>query len=116
MIAVLFVLFDRSIKNNDFLAIFFLSICILFLETQKGFLVFSLLIYFILSYKYLIPKIEQNINSKSFINLLFVISAYMGYGIFYTLLSKIFMIEGISFDYNMIFYMVMEYIIIGIFL
>ena len=95
--------------------LFFIIVDILVLEAQKGFLAFTLIIYFLLL-ELFVPKIEQSINSKHLRNFLYVLLAYGGYILFSALLSQIFLIPGISVDLYILYYIVFEFFIVSVLL
>lgn len=94
----------------------FIIVDILVLEAQKGFLAFTLIIYFLLLERFFVPKIEQSINSKHLRNFLYVLLAYGGYILFSALLSQIFLIPGISVDLYIFYYIVFEFFIVSVLL
>jgi len=117
MVGVLLVLFDKALKKNNSLLLFFIVISIIILETQKGFLAFSLLVFFLLAHKYIIPKINQDINAHKVRNFLYVFIAYIGYIAFTNLISQIFILENLHINILYItFYIIVEYFIVSIFL
>jgi hypothetical protein len=116
LIGILFILFHNSLEKKDSISIFFIVISILVLEAQKGFLVFSLLIFFLILHKFIVPKINQSLNSEKLNKFLYIAFAYLGYVVFYTLLSQIFIFQGISIDFYIIYYIAFEYLIASILL
>jgi hypothetical protein len=61
-----------------------------------------------------IPKVDQNFNSHALKKLLYVLLVYVGYIIFVSLLSKVFLLPGITFDYYIVLYIVVELFIVGV--
>ena len=116
LLAVLFFLFHDSLRRNDSVMLLFIIIDILVLEAQKGFLAFTLIIYFLLLERFFVPKIEQSINSKHLRNFLYVLLTYGGYILFSALLSQIFLIPGISVDLYILYYIVIEFFIVSVLL
>ncbi len=116
LLAVLFFLFHDSLRRNDSVMLLFIIVDILVLEAQKGFLAFTLIIYFLLLERFFVPKIEQSINSKHLRNFLYVLLAYGGYILFSALLSQIFLIPGISVDLYILYYIVVEFFIVSVLL
>ncbi len=114
MMAVLFLFFRRSLQTEDTLLLFFVLIDIFVLETQKGFLAFSVLIYFMLMQRFVVPKIDQSINVAHLRNFLYVFITYFGYIVFSMLLSQIFLIQGISIDYYIVYYITVEFLIVSV--
>ncbi len=116
MMAVLYVLFRNALNKRDSLALGFVIIALLVLEAEKSFLAFSLLIYFLIVYRFIDPKIQQSINLKSLRDLLYVLVIYIGYFLFYTLVSQIFLFEGIRPDLYIVYYIIIEYFIVSLLL
>jgi hypothetical protein len=114
MLSVLFLLFHNALKKELVGQFFFVILAILIVEAQKGFLALSLLIYFFFIDKFIVPKINQNINSHTLKNILYVLLVYIGYIFFATLLSNVFLLPNITFDYYIVFYIVIELFIIGV--
>jgi len=117
MLGVLLVLFEKSLQQKNSSLLFFIIISIILLETQQGFLVFSLLVFFLLMHKFVIPKIDQDINSPKLRNFLYVFLTYTGYILFVNLISQVFILESlhVNFFYT-VFYIVIEFFIVSIFL
>jgi len=113
-IAVLFLFFHKAFKNKETPLLFFIIIDILILEAQKGFLGFTLLIYFLLMDRFIIPKIEQSISAINLKNFLYVFFSYVGYILFSTLLGQIFLIPGVGFDFYIVYYIAIEFVIVSI--
>ncbi len=116
MMSILFFLFNDALKKNDSTRLFFLVTSIFILEAQKGFLGFTVVIFFLLLYRFFIPKLDQSINASSLRKFLYVVSVYIGYVFFSTLLSQIFLLRGISIDFYIVYYIIIEYIIVSLLL
>ena len=116
LLGVLFFLFSEALRRKNSIMLLFIVADILVLETQKGFLVFTLLIYFLLFEHFISPKIKQSINSKKFRIFLTVFLAYTGYLLFSALLSQIFLLPAVSFDLYIVYYIVIEFFIVSVLL
>ena len=114
MFAVLFLLFTRAIKREDTVAIFLVSFCLLVFEADKGYLLFSSLIYLTLVYKFIIPKIITNFSCVSCVKISYVLFAYIGFFIFSLLIAKIFLLPIPSINYYIIYYIVIEFLIVSV--
>ncbi|DAB28272.1 MAG TPA: hypothetical protein CFH78_03320, partial [Sulfurimonas sp. UBA10385] len=99
LLAVLFILFSKALKNNDSIFILLVSFCLLLFEAENGYVLFSTIIYFVFIYKYVIPKITQSISCNSCIKFIIVVLVYMGFFLFYSLLSNIFLLPIPSINY-----------------
>jgi hypothetical protein len=114
MLAVLLVLFVKSIQNRDVVLLTFISLLLLIYEADKGYHAFSIFIYFFFLYKYILPIITQSINCNICIKFFYVVLAYLGLYLFSYLLSSIFLIPAPSMNYYIVYYMIIEFIIVSI--
>ena len=116
LLSVLFFIYRRAVRKDDVLQLFFIIGNILIFEAEKGFLAFTLLIYFMLLDKFVVPKIEQTINQLFLKNFLYVSIAYIGYFFFSILIGQIFLIPSINIDFYTVYYIVFEFFVVSIFL
>lgn len=114
LFGVLFFLFIESFRKEDLLAIILVVFSILVFESEKGYLLFSAIIYFALTMKLILPKIEQNFNCKVCIKASIVLLAYIGFYFFTSVLSSIFLLPMPSINYYIIYYIVIEFLIVSI--
>lgn len=114
LLAILFVLFSQALKKEDVTSLFLVSFCLLLFEAENGYVLFSTIIYFTFIYKYLIPKLIQNISCNACIKIATVIFVYIGFFLFHLLLSNIFLLPTPNIDYHVIYYMVIEFFIMSI--
>lgn len=111
---VLFVLFVYALDKEDAMSAFAISLCLVIFEADRGYILLTSILYFILIYKFVMPKIIQNVNCKPCIKVSYVLFAYVGFFIFNALLSKIFMMPMPVFTYYIIYYIVIEFLIVSI--
>jgi hypothetical protein len=90
------------------------SFCLVVFEAENGYALFSTIIYFYILYKYIMPKIIQNFNCNSCIKIVIVLLAYIGFYIFQSILSNIFLLPIPSFNYYIVYYIVIEFFIVSI--
>ncbi len=114
LFAVLFVLFIKALKREDSVSIFLISFCLVIYESQMGFPLFSSIIYFGLIYKFVIPKLKKNFSCASCIKVSYVLLAYVGFYLFLSLLSNIFLLPMPAINYYIIYYIVIEFFIVSI--
>ena len=114
LFAVLFVLFVNAMKSEDTVSLFLIAFCLIIFEADRGYMLFSSIIYFTLIYKFLIPKITQNFSCLSCIRLSYVLFAYLGFFLFSTFLSSIFLIPTPSINYYIVFYIVIEFFLVSL--
>ncbi len=114
MLAVLFVLFTKSLARNDYSSILILSFCLVIFESNHGYMLFSSIIYFYFIYKFIMPKINQNFSCPWCIKLSNVLIAYIGYFLFLSLMSSIFLLSSPEFNYYIVYYIVIEFLLVSI--
>ncbi|MCD6258764.1 MAG: hypothetical protein J7J31_04075 [Helicobacteraceae bacterium] len=114
LFAVLYVLFSRALKKEDTFAVLLVSLCLIIFEAEKDYLLFSSIIYFVLIYKLVIPKFSKNFNCRWCINLATIITVYIGYFLFLSLLSNIFLLPIPDMSYFLIYYIIIEFFIVSI--
>jgi len=114
LFAFLYLLFSKALKQEDVVSLFLVAVCLLFFEAQNGYMLFSTIIYFTLMHKYVIPKIKQNFNCDVCINLSIVILVYVGFFLFCSLLSNIFLLPMPSINYYVLYYMAIEFLILSL--
>jgi len=114
LFAVLFVLFAKFMDNDNGIGLFLVAFCLIVFEVEKGYLLFSSIIYFALVYKFILPKLVQNFSCNACIKASYVLLAYIGFFIFCAILSKIFMLPMPSISYYIIYYIVIEFFIVSI--
>ena len=114
LLAVLFVLFSRALQREDTLALFLIAFCLVVFEANFGYLLFSSLIYFYIQYKFIMPKIIQNFSCNACIKISYVLFTYLGYFAFLTLISNIFLLEAPEINYYIIYYIVIEFLIVSL--
>ncbi len=114
LLSVLFLFFTRALKHEDSLTLFLVSLCLVIFEAQNNFILFSTIIYFLLIYRYVLPKIYTNFSCIACIRISTVLLAYLGFFIFNSLLSYIFLLPEPSINYYIIYYIVIEFFIVSI--
>ncbi len=114
LFAVLFVVFVNALKRGDTIAIFLTSFCLVVYESQMGFPLFSSIIYFVLIYKFVMPKLKKNFGCVSCIKASYVLLAYFGFYLFMSLLANIFLLPMPTLNYYIIYYIVIEFFIVSI--
>ena len=114
LLAVLYVLFSNALDENDTLLISVLSFCLVVFEAEKSYLLFSSIIYFLILYKFIIPKLQQVTSCKSCIKFLTVVGVYLGYYMFSVLLSNVFLFPMPEINYYIIYYILFEFLVVNI--
>jgi len=114
MLAVLFVLFTNALTREDYFSVLLISLCLVVFEANNGYILFSTIIYFYFIYKVIIPKIRQNFSCFSCIIIANVFLAYIGYFLFLTLISSIFLLEAPQLNYYIVYYIVIEFLVVSL--
>ena len=114
LFAVLFVLFANSLRNKDLVSLFFISLCLLIFEADRGYMIFSSIIYFALIYRFILPSLMQNFNCTACIKSAYVLLAYLGFFFFSVLLSNIFLIPMPDISYYIVYYIVIEFFLVSL--
>ena len=114
LFSVLFIIFSRALERKEILYILIISFLLLVFEANFGYFLFSSIIYFYLIHKFFIPKIIQNFSCPLCIKISYVLLAYIGYFLFLTLLSSIFLLPAPSINYYILYYIVVEFFLVAI--
>ncbi len=113
LLAVLFIFFSKALKNEDILYFSLVVFCLVVFEAENGYVLFSSVIYFSLIYRYVMPKIVKNSSCNACIKLLTVILIYVGFFLFNVLLANIFLLPMPSINYYVIYYILIEFLIMS---
>ena len=114
MFGVLFVLFSKALKRNNLFEIFLVIFSLLVFESEKGYTLFTSIIYFVILYKFIIPRLYQNFSCASCIKFLSVVFVYLGFYLFTLLLANIFLLPVPNITYYIIYYIVIEFLIVSV--
>ena len=114
LFGVLFVLFANALQKNDTLSILFISLCLVVFEAENGYIVFSSIIFLAIAYKFILPKISQNFNCFSCVRFSYVFIAYVGFFLVNILFESIFLLDLPSASYYIIYYIVIEFLIVSL--
>ncbi len=114
LFALLLVLFSRALEREETFHIVLLAFCLVIFEANNGYILFSSIIYFYLIYKILLPKIYQNFSCLSCVKISSVFLAYIGYFLFLSLVTNIFLLPTPNINYYVIYYMVIEFFLVSL--
>ncbi|MDD2652608.1 MAG: hypothetical protein PHX44_06125 [Sulfurimonas sp.] len=114
LLAILYFYFSKALKKEDSGVLFLVIFCLLLFEAANGYVLFSTVIYFFLLHKYVVPKITQSFNCAACIRFIVVLLVYLGFFLFYSLLSNIFMFPTPSISYYVIYYIAIEFLIMSV--
>ena len=114
LFAILYIYFERSIKDENYLLLTFVVIMLLFFEADHGYMLFSSIIYFTLIQRYILPLLRTAITCELCIKGVIIFLVYLGYYLFSLLISYFFWTTTPDIDSYTIYYMVLEFIIISL--
>ena len=114
-LAVMFVIFINAIKKHDSVILFATSFALMFFEAQKGYVLFSSIVYFTLVYKLLILKMDKYIQCVACTKIIMVLLAYVGYYFFSYTLAQTFLLNEPEFSWYVIYYIAVEFFLLLIF-
>ncbi len=114
MLTLLYILFARALDKDDALSVFVTVLCLVVFEANYGYILLSSVVYFYILYKIIMPKIVKNSNCSICIRAATVTLVYLGYFLFLTLLSNIFLLPAPNINYYIVYYIVIEFFLIGL--
>ncbi len=114
LFGVLFFYFIRSLNKQDTSLLLLVVLLSLVYEADKGYLFLSSLVYFSFVYKFILPKLEQVIECKRCLHLIYMVLAYIGFWLFSLLLQQIFWLELATLDWYVIWYILFEFLLVGL--
>jgi hypothetical protein len=114
LLGVLFVMFAQSLKRKDGYTALLIGFCLVVFEADKGYTLFSSVIYFFILYKFILPKLIQNFSCHSCLQVTYILLAYLGYYAFSILLANIFLLPLPEINYYIVYYIVIEFLIVSV--
>ena len=114
LLSILYVYFSKYMNKEDTISVVIISFCLIIFEAEKSYLLFSSIIYFILIYKFIIPKLKQTISCKACVKFLTIVIVYIGFYMFSILLSNVFLFPIPSISYYVLYYIIIEFFIVNI--
>lgn len=114
LFALLFVLFMKALEKKDLFLVLLVSFCLVVFEADKGYLLFSSIIYILTIDRFIVPRLHKNINCEFCIKFIYVVLAYIGFYIFSVLLSNIFLLPISMINYYIIYYIIIEFFIVSL--
>lgn len=115
LFAVIGYLMYRSLARYDLFALILYSLMLLILETEKGYWFGSSILFYILISYYLLPRLEQNMRCDLCIKGIFVLSSYLLFWIFMTIVNTVLLLPAPAIDWHVLFYMGIEFALIAMF-
>lgn len=112
---VMFVLFINAIKNEDSATLFATTLALMFFEAQKGYVLFSSIVYFTLLYKLVILKMDKYVQCVACTKIIMILLAYVGYYFFSYTLAETFLLNTPAFSWYVVYYIAVEFFLLLIF-
>ncbi len=116
LFGVAFVLADEAYRKNNKLLLFSLLFFLLLFEASKGYLFFSSVIFFYLSFEFILPMIRQFLVCDKCLIPIFIFYAYFGYYVFMELLGGLFRVSVPDFSTIIFYYAFIEALFLAILL
>lgn len=114
LFGILFFYYIYAVEHNRTDLIVLIAFFLLLFEAEKGFTLFSTIIYFFIIYELFIPKLHQYVHCVPCRNAIYVILAYIGYWLFAIVIHEIFWMPLPSVDWHIIYYIVIEFLIMSL--
>jgi len=114
LFGVLFVLLVYALDKDDTISVLLIAFCLVVFEADKGYVLFSSIIYLLLTYKFILPKLIQNANCASCIKIAYVTIAYLGFYLVNALFANIFLLPMPEINYYIVYYIVIEFFIVSL--
>ncbi len=109
-----FIIFLKAFEREDMLALFYIFIYLIMFELNRGFLPFTSIIFFLFSIYVVVPKIKSYINCYKCILHYMVFYAYFGFFILTKIIEILFNIDVPNMSIAILFYAILEFIIVVI--
>ena len=114
LFGVLFVLLISALNKNDTIGIIFIAFCLVIFEAEHSYILFSSIIFLLVAYKFILPKVIQSFNCFACIKFSYVLIAYIGFYMFNMLISSIFLVDLPQARYYILYYIVIEFFIVSL--
>ncbi len=114
LFTLLFFYFREAIERESYILLGYVTVMLLFFEADNGYMLFSSIAYFTLLHRYIIPSLETIITCEICLKVLMVLFVYIGFYFFSLLNSYLFFTAAPEIDSFVIYYMVIEFIIISL--
>jgi hypothetical protein len=112
LFGIAFILFMRAFEEQDYPALSLIVLYMIYLEVDKEIILFSSIIFFMLAHKFIVPKLRAYFQCKRCLEFIYIVLAYFGFFGISMILHKILWIEMFSFDWIVIYYILIEFMIV----
>lgn len=114
LFGLLFVLLINALNKDNLFSVILIAFCLVIFEVEKGYALFSSIIFLLIAYKFILPRIIQSTNCLSCIKFIYVVLAYVGFYLFNLLFAKIFFMPIPQVTYYIVYYIVIEFFIVSL--
>ncbi len=114
LLVILFVLFSKSIKDQNQPLLMLTIFCLVLFESQYEYVLLSTAFYFSILHYFVIPKLEQTISCITCNRIIIVTLIYIGFYLFYNFFAGIFSLPLASINYFVIYYAMVEFFIVSL--
>lgn len=114
MLGLLFYHYVHATERKQTRVVILIAFMLLLFEAEKGFTLFSTLIYFFIFYQFLIPMIHQYVYCRRCRDLIYIVLAYFGFWIFSLVISQVFWMPLPSLDWHVFYYIIIEFLIVSL--
>lgn len=112
LFSILFFYFVKAIDKENFLFLLAIVFLLIVYESEKTYLMFSSILYFLLIYKFILPRLYLYIQCKVCNLFLYTLFAYLGFYAFTYLISQVLWIDTPSLDWYVAFYILFEFMVL----
>jgi len=114
LFTILFFYFRKASEDENYILLSFVTIMLLFFEADNGYMLFSSIIYFTMLTRYVMPSLAIVITCEVCLKMLMVFLVYLGFYFFSLINSYLFFTAIPNMDIYIIYYMVIEFIIVSL--
>ena len=104
----------KYIRSDNLVGMIFISLLVIIYEVDKGYILFSVLIYFVIVIYFILPKLEQFIICKSCIRFVIVLLAYVGLYVFSLIFAQAFWLDVPAISATVLYYILVEFFIVSL--
>ncbi|MFP4333190.1 MAG: hypothetical protein ACLFQJ_07800 [Campylobacterales bacterium] len=116
LLGVALYLFIDFLEKREYFRVGVIALFLLILEADKGFIFGTTIVFFLLVYFFLLPFVNKLIGSPVFYKLIIVSVAYTGYTLFLVFIEYILRMPLFDFSYILLYYIVLETLLVVFFL
>ena len=114
LLGVLFVILIDNLNKSNTIGVVLIAFCLVIFEAENGYILFSSMIYLLIAYRFILPKIIQNFNCYSCVRFSYILIAYIGFLVFNILISSVFLIDLPTANYYIVYYIIIEFFIVSL--